>query len=150
MTYYVVDRDVDRVDALFKVEHAVAAPGALIGASNFFQLAVATAIALFGPESRAALATVAGLLIEVPVRLSVCSVRNRTRHWFPAVAIRRERETGLTVVAKAASSASWPTCKARALSAGTAPVDRGASGGSRSDRDGARNADDGRSDSQMR
>ena len=68
---------------LFGVEYAVAAPGALIGASNFFELAVATAIALFGPESGAALATVVGVLIEVPVMLSVCSVCNRTRHWFP-------------------------------------------------------------------
>ncbi|MGO9256450.1 MAG: ACR3 family arsenite efflux transporter [Bryobacteraceae bacterium] len=67
----------------FKVRHAVAAPGALIGASNFFELAVATAIALFGPGSGAALATVVGVLVEVPVMLSVCSVCNRTRHWFP-------------------------------------------------------------------
>ena len=64
-------------------EHAVAAPGALIGASNFFELAVATAIALFGPESGAALATVVGVLVEVPVMLSVCRACNRTRHWFP-------------------------------------------------------------------
>lgn len=69
---------------LFKVEYAVAAPGALIGASNFFELAVATAIALFGPESGAALATVVGVLIEVPVMLSVCAACNRTRHWFAA------------------------------------------------------------------
>jgi ACR3 family arsenite transporter len=69
---------------LFKVEHSVAAPGALIGASNFFELAVATAIALFGPESGAALATVVGVLVEVPVMLSVCTACNRTRHWFPA------------------------------------------------------------------
>ncbi len=68
---------------LFKVQHAVAAPGALIGASNFFELAVATAIALFGPGSGAALATVVGVLIEVPVMLSVCAFCNRTRHWFP-------------------------------------------------------------------
>lgn len=67
---------------LFRVPHNVAAPGALIGASNFFELAVATAIALFGPESGAALATVVGVLIEVPVMLSVCSFCNRTRHWF--------------------------------------------------------------------
>ncbi|MEQ1886955.1 MAG: ACR3 family arsenite efflux transporter [Bryobacteraceae bacterium] len=69
---------------LFKVEYSVAAPGALIGASNFFELAVATAIALFGPDSGAALATVVGVLVEVPVMLSVCSACNRTRHWFPA------------------------------------------------------------------
>ncbi len=68
---------------LLGVEYAIAAPGALIGASNFFELAVATAIALFGPESGAALATAVGVLIEVPVMLSVCSVCNRTRHWFP-------------------------------------------------------------------
>jgi ACR3 family arsenite transporter len=69
---------------LFRVEYAVAAPGALIGASNFFELAVATAIALFGPGSGAALATVVGVLVEVPVMLSVCAACNRTRHWFPA------------------------------------------------------------------
>lgn len=69
---------------LLKVEHSVAAPGALIGASNFFELAVATAIALFGPESGAALATVVGVLVEVPVMLSVCTACNRTRHWFPS------------------------------------------------------------------
>ena len=66
-----------------KVPYSVAAPGALIGASNFFELAVATAIALFGPGSGAALATVVGVLVEVPVMLSVCAFCNRTRHWFP-------------------------------------------------------------------
>ncbi len=70
-----------------KVPHNIAAPGALIGASNFFELAVATAIALFGPESGAALATVVGVLVEVPVMLSVCSFCNRTRHWFPSAPI---------------------------------------------------------------
>jgi ACR3 family arsenite transporter len=67
-----------------KVPHNVAAPGALIGASNFFELAVATAIALYGPGSGAALATVVGVLVEVPVMLSVCAICNRSRHWFPA------------------------------------------------------------------
>ncbi len=67
---------------LFRVPYSVAAPGALIGASNFFELAVATAIALFGPGSGAALATVVGVLVEVPVMLSVCAFCNRTRHWF--------------------------------------------------------------------
>jgi ACR3 family arsenite transporter len=67
---------------LFQVEYQVAAPGALIGASNFFELAVATSIALFGAGSGAALATVVGVLIEVPAMLSVCSMCNRTRHWF--------------------------------------------------------------------
>jgi ACR3 family arsenite transporter len=66
-----------------RVPHNVAAPGALIGASNFFELAVAVAITLFGPSSGAALATVVGVLVEVPVMLSVCSFCNRTRHWFP-------------------------------------------------------------------
>ena len=64
------------------VKYAIAAPGALIGASNFFELAVATAIALYGPESGAALATVVGVLVEVPVMLSVCGICNRTRKWF--------------------------------------------------------------------
>jgi ACR3 family arsenite transporter len=70
----------------FRIPHDVAAPGALIGASNFFELAVAVAITLFGPDSGAALATVVGVLVEVPVMLSVCAMCNRTRHWFPPVA----------------------------------------------------------------
>jgi ACR3 family arsenite transporter len=65
-----------------KVPHNVASPGALIGASNFFELAVAVAITLFGPSSGAALACVVGVLVEVPVMLSVCNVCNHTRHWF--------------------------------------------------------------------
>jgi len=74
---------------VFRVNYAIAAPGALIGASNFFELAVATAITLFGPESGAALATVVGVLVEVPVMLSVCSVCNRTRGWFGEAAAPR-------------------------------------------------------------
>ncbi len=67
---------------LFKVPHNVASPGALIGASNFFEPAVAVAITLFGPGSGAALACVVGVLVEVPVMLSVCNVCNRTRGWY--------------------------------------------------------------------
>ncbi len=66
----------------FKVPHNVASPGALIGASNFFELAVAVAITLFGPGSGAALATVVGVLVEVPVMLSVCHVCNQSRGWY--------------------------------------------------------------------
>lgn len=68
---------------LFRVPYPVAAPGSLVGASNFFELAVATAIALYGPSSGAALATVVGVLVEVPVMLSLCAACNRTRGWFP-------------------------------------------------------------------
>ncbi len=68
----------------FKVVHCVAGPSALIGASNFFELAVATAIALFGFNSGAALATVVGVLIEVPVMLSVVAIVNKSRNWYEA------------------------------------------------------------------
>ncbi len=65
-----------------KVAWCVAGPSALIGASNFFELAVATAIALFGFQSGAALATVVGVLIEVPVMLSVVAIVRRSRSWY--------------------------------------------------------------------
>jgi arsenite transporter len=68
----------------FRVEWCVAGPSALIGASNFFELAVATAIALFGFQSGAALATVVGVLVEVPVMLSVVRVVRRSRGWYEA------------------------------------------------------------------
>ncbi|HQP20498.1 MAG TPA: arsenical-resistance protein, partial [Phenylobacterium sp.] len=71
--------------------HCVAGPSALIGASNFFELAVAAAISLFGLTSGAALATVVGVLIEVPVMLTVVAIVNRSRAWYeaaPAVARR--------------------------------------------------------------
>jgi arsenite transporter len=64
--------------------HCIAAPSALIGASNFFELAVAAAISLFGFDSGAALATVVGVLIEVPVMLSVVKIVNNTRGWYEA------------------------------------------------------------------
>jgi len=66
-----------------KLPHNIAAPACLIGTSNFFELAVAVAISLFGLQSGAALATVVGVLVEVPVMLSLVAIANRTRHWYP-------------------------------------------------------------------
>lgn len=66
------------------VAHCVAAPSALIGASNFFELAVAAAISIFGIQSGAALATVVGVLVEVPVMLSVVWIVNRSKPWYEA------------------------------------------------------------------
>ena len=74
--------------------HSVAAPSALIGASNFFELAVAAAISLFGFNSGAALATVVGVLIEVPVMLSVVKVVNRSRGWYEAGTGARQHVAG--------------------------------------------------------
>ena len=65
-----------------KLPHNVAGPACLIGTSNFFELAVAVAISLFGLNSGAALATVVGVLVEVPVMLSLVAIVNRTQHWF--------------------------------------------------------------------
>ena len=67
----------------WKLPHNIAAPACMIGTSNFFELAVAVAISLFGLHSGAALATVVGVLVEVPVMLSLVAFVNRTRHWFP-------------------------------------------------------------------
>ena len=67
-----------------RLPHNIAAPACMIGTSNFFELAVAVAISLFGLQSGAALATVVGVLVEVPVMLSLVAIANRTRHWFPA------------------------------------------------------------------
>ena len=66
-----------------RLPHSIAAPACMIGTSNFFELAVAVAISLFGLHSGAALATVVGVLVEVPVMLSLVAFANRTRHWFP-------------------------------------------------------------------
>ncbi|KMQ76691.1 ACR3 family arsenite efflux transporter [Marinobacter subterrani] len=68
---------------VWKVRHCIAAPGAMIGASNFFELAVAAAIALFGLQSGAALATVVGVLVEVPLMLVLVRIANKTRNRFP-------------------------------------------------------------------
>lgn len=70
------------VGCKLKLPHNIAAPAGMIGASNFFELAVAVAISLFGLHSGAALATVVGVLVEVPVMLSLVWFANRTRHWF--------------------------------------------------------------------
>jgi arsenite transporter len=75
--------------------HCVAGPSALIGASNFFELAVAAAISLFGFQSGAALATVVGVLIEVPVMLSVVAIVNRSQDWYEAgAAVKRRMQAG--------------------------------------------------------
>jgi ACR3 family arsenite transporter len=69
---------------VWKLPYCIAAPAAMIGASNFFELAVAVAISLFGLRSGATLATVVGVLVEVPVMLVLVKIANSTRHWFPA------------------------------------------------------------------
>ena len=69
---------------LLKLPYNVAAPAGMIGASNFFELAVAVAISLFGAASPVALATIVGVLVEVPVMLSLVKIANRTVAWFPA------------------------------------------------------------------
>lgn len=66
-----------------KLPHNVAAPAGMIGASNFFELSVAVAIALFGTQSPVALATIVGVLVEVPVMLILVKIANNTKHWFP-------------------------------------------------------------------
>lgn len=66
----------------WKLSHAIAAPAGMIGASNFFELSVAVAITLFGLQSGATLATVVGVLVEVPVMLALVRIANNTRHWF--------------------------------------------------------------------
>ncbi|MEA4869029.1 MAG: ACR3 family arsenite efflux transporter [Christensenella sp.] len=68
---------------LLKLSHDIAAPAGMIGASNFFELSVAVAISLFGAKSPVALATIVGVLVEVPVMLTLVKIANRTVYWFP-------------------------------------------------------------------
>lgn len=68
---------------VWKLPHDIAAPAGMIGASNFFELAVAVAISLFGLRSGAAVATVVGVLVEVPLMLALVKIANRTKAWFP-------------------------------------------------------------------
>lgn len=68
---------------LWKLPYDIAAPAGMIGASNFFELAVAVAISLFGLKSGAALATTVGVLTEVPIMLTLVNIANKTKHWFP-------------------------------------------------------------------
>jgi arsenite transporter len=70
----------------WKLPHDIAAPAGMIGASNFFELAVAVAISVFGLSSGATVATVVGVLVEVPVMLTLVKIANKTKHWFPAQA----------------------------------------------------------------
>ena len=69
---------------LWKLPFNVAAPAGMIGASNFFELAVAVALSLFGVKSGAVLATIVGVLEEVPIMLTLVAISKSTRHWFPA------------------------------------------------------------------
>ena len=69
----------------WKLPYCIAAPAAMVGASNFFELAVAVAISLFGLRSGATLTTVVGVLVEVPVMLVLVRIANNTRHWFPEI-----------------------------------------------------------------
>ncbi len=68
----------------FRLCHDIAAPAGMIGASNFFELAVAVAITIFGASSPVVLVTIVGVLVEVPVMLALVKIANRTKHWFPA------------------------------------------------------------------
>ena len=75
---------------IWKLPYDVAAPAGMIGASNFFELSVAVAISLFGLKSGATLATVVGVLTEVPVMLTLVKIANKTKHWFPDAKIKEK------------------------------------------------------------
>lgn len=94
------------LNRLLASPHCIAGPSALIGASNFFELAVATAISLFGFESGAALATVVGVLIEVPLMLAIARLVNRSRAWY-------ERQPGVMSYAQCCPSPALPEGTAR-------------------------------------
>jgi arsenite transporter len=81
------------LNRLLGEQHCIAGPSALIGASNFFELAVAAAISLFGFDSGAALATVVGVLVEVPVMLSVVAIVNRSKGWYERCEVLRHEGT---------------------------------------------------------
>ena len=68
----------------WKLPHDIASPAGMIGASNFFELAVAVAISVFGLQSAAALTTIVGVLVEVPIMLTLVKISNKTLHWFPS------------------------------------------------------------------
>ncbi len=78
---------------VWKLDHSAAAPAAMIGASNFFELAVAVAISLFGLTSGATLATVVGVLVEVPLMLTLVRIANGSRHWFAPKTANRQKQT---------------------------------------------------------
>ncbi|MDZ7832000.1 MAG: arsenic resistance protein [Desulfobacterales bacterium] len=81
---------------ILRLPHNVAAPAGMIGASNFFELAVAVAITLFGASSPAVLATIVGVLVEVPVMLALVRFANNTRHWFPAGSTGADQKTKIS------------------------------------------------------
>lgn len=82
------------VAKLIKLPFNIAAPAAMIGASNFFELSVAVAIALFGMQSPAALATTVGVLTEVPLMLLLVKIANKTQHWFPEKQLKIDSQDG--------------------------------------------------------
>ena len=79
----------------WRLPHNVASPAGMIGASNFFELAVAVAISVFGLQSPAALTTIVGVLVEVPIMLTLVRIANRTKHWFPEPQAQPEQQNNM-------------------------------------------------------
>ena len=100
-----------------RIPFKFAAPGSMIATSNFFELAVAVAMSLFGPESGATLATVVGVLVEVPIMLSLCWFANKTQHWFPLAEDDKVKAiaAGLTAAAEAIAISPLPGSSEAAL-----------------------------------